>query len=56
MDAKFQIRLPKELYDQFKGMTKENAQVPSLLVRKWIEQYVEENKQEGKNEKATKQK
>lgn len=44
MDAKMQIRLPKELYEEFKGVAKDNAQVPSLLVRKWIEEYVKENK------------
>jgi len=47
MDAKFQIRLPKELYQKFKDISKSNAQTPSLLVRNWIEKYVEENNNYG---------
>lgn len=48
MDAKMQIRLPKELYEEFKNIAKDNAQVPSLLVRKWIESYIKDNKEELK--------
>ncbi|WP_158735157.1 CopG family transcriptional regulator [Alteribacillus sp. YIM 98480] len=44
MDKKMQVRIPNELYDQFKKEAKDNAQTPSLLVRKWIEEYVENNK------------
>lgn len=47
MDAKFQIRLPKELYQKFKDISKNNSQTPSLLVRNWIEKYVEENNNYG---------
>lgn len=41
-----QVRLSKELYDHFKEIAQSNLQVPSMLVRKWIEDYVEENKEE----------
>jgi len=48
LDTKMQIRINKELYENFKTIASENAQVPSLLVRKWIEDYVNKN-MEGSN-------
>jgi len=44
MESKMQIRIPKEQYEEFKRIAKENAQVPSMLVRKWIEEYIKNNK------------
>ena len=41
-----QIRLPKEMYETFKKIAAEKSQVPSLLVRKWIEEYINENQKE----------
>lgn len=46
MDAKMQIRLPKEMYEKFKEVAAGNAQVPSLLVRNWIEDYINKNQRE----------
>ena len=43
MESKMQIRIPKEQYEEFKRIAKENSQVPSMLVRKWIEEYIEKN-------------
>lgn len=39
------IRIEEELRDQFKKIAEDNAQTPSMLVRKWIEKYIEENKE-----------
>lgn len=41
-----QIRLPKEMYETFKKIAAEKSQVPSLLVRKWIEEYINKNQKE----------
>lgn len=49
MDAKMQIRLPKEMYEKFKVVADRNAQVPSLLVRKWIEDYIKKEKMKVEN-------
>ena len=38
------IRIEKELRDEFKRIAEENAQTPSALIRKWIEEYIKENK------------
>lgn len=46
MDAKMQIRLPKEMYEKFKEIAEGNAQVPSLLVRQWIKDYINKNQEE----------
>jgi len=52
MDVKMQVRLPEELRSEFKKTADDNAQVPSLLIRKWIENYIGENsKEEIKMEK-----
>ncbi len=37
------IRISEEMRDQFKKIADENAQNPSALIRKWIENYVKEN-------------
>lgn len=37
------IRISEEMRDQFKKIAGENAQNPSALIRKWIENYVKEN-------------
>jgi len=39
------IRIEEELRDQFKKIAEDNTQTPSMLVRKWIEKYIEENKE-----------
>lgn len=49
MDANMQIRMPKEMKDEFQRIAKENAQNPSQLVRNWITKYIEENKKEELN-------
>ena len=38
------IRIEEGLRDKFKEVAEENSQTPSLLIRKWIEAYIEENK------------
>jgi metal-responsive CopG/Arc/MetJ family transcriptional regulator len=40
-DDYIQIKLPKELKQQFFDKAKENAQNPSELIRRWIAEYVE---------------
>ena len=37
------IRISEEMRDEFKKQAEENAQTPSMLVRKWIEDYIKEN-------------
>jgi len=39
-----QARISKELREEFQKVAKTNAQNPSLLIRKWIENYVKESK------------
>lgn len=43
-DVKLSIRIDKELRDEFKRIAEENAQTPSALVRKWVNEYIEKNK------------
>jgi predicted DNA-binding protein len=43
MDKNLQIRIPADTYESFKQMAAKNAQTPSLLIRKWIEDYIEKN-------------
>ena len=38
------IRISEEMRDEFKRIAEENAQTPSALIRKWIEEYIKENK------------
>lgn len=49
MNAYMQIRMSKEMKDEFQRIAKENAQNPSQLVRNWIKDYIEENKKEELN-------
>lgn len=49
MNTYMQIRMPKEMKDEFQRIAKENAQNPSQLVRNWITKYIEENKKEELN-------
>ena len=42
------IRISEEMRDEFKQIAEDNAQTPSMLVRKWIENYIKENKEENK--------
>lgn len=37
------IRIEEELRDEFKRLAESNAQTPSALIRKWIENYIKEN-------------
>ena len=50
MNTYMQIRMPKEMKDEFKRVANENAQNPSQLIRNWIEKYIEENKIEENKE------
>lgn len=43
MQSYITIRIEKELREAFHDKAKENAQTPSKLVRKFIEDYVKEN-------------
>ncbi len=52
METQMQIRLPKKLKEQFKTIANNNSQIPSLLVRNWIEEYVAKNKEENKMAKV----
>lgn len=38
------IRISEEMRNQFNAVAKENVQNPSALVRRWIEDYISENK------------
>lgn len=38
------IRISEDSKEEFYKITNNNAQTPSVLLRKWIEKYVEENK------------
>ena len=38
------IRIEEDLKEQFKRIAENNAQTPSALMRKWIKNYIEENK------------
>lgn len=42
------FRIDKTLKQEFYAIAEENAQVPSLLIRKWIEEYVKNNEEETK--------
>lgn len=44
----FNIRLEEKLRDEFKRINEERSINASHLVRKWIEEYVNENKGETK--------
>jgi predicted DNA-binding protein len=44
----FNIRIEKELREEFKRVAESNVQSPSALVRKWMEDYIRENKEEIK--------
>ncbi|WP_373894479.1 hypothetical protein [Virgibacillus sp. CBA3643] len=48
METQMQIRIPKQLKDDFRKIAENNAHNTSALVRKWIENYIEENKEELK--------
>lgn len=41
-DAKFAMRLPEGLRDRFKLLAEKNHHTPAQLVRKFMEQYIEE--------------
>lgn len=43
-----QIRIPKQLKEDFRKTAEKNLHTPSVLIRHWIEKYVEENKEELK--------
>jgi len=40
------IRISEEMREKFKKIANENAQNPSALMRKWIENYIKENKKD----------
>ena len=40
------IRISKEMRDEFKKIASQNAQTPSILIRKWIGEYIKENKKD----------
>lgn len=44
MNKQLQVRIPAELHEQFRAIAAQNAQNPSALVRKWIEEYVRDAK------------
>ena len=44
----FNIRIEKELREEFKRTAESNVQSPSALVRKWMEDYIRENEEENK--------
>lgn len=50
MDANIQIRISKEMKNEFRRIAKENAQNPSQLIRNWIAKYINE-KNEKKGDK-----
>lgn len=44
----FNIRIERELREEFKKTAESNVQSPSALVRKWMEDYIRENEEENK--------
>lgn len=42
------IRVSEDLREEFYRIADENMQVPSMLIRRWIEDYVKENKKDSK--------
>lgn len=47
MDVNYNIRIDREIREEFKRTAQANAHNPSALVRKWIEDYIDNNKPEG---------
>ena len=42
------IRISEEMRDEFKRIAEKNAQTPSILIRKWIEDYIKKHKNQKK--------
>lgn len=40
------IRISEKMREEFKKIAEDNAQNPSALMRKWIENYIKENKKD----------
>ena len=47
-DSQFVVRLPKEQLDRFNETVKDNAANRAELLRKWIKEYIKENKGDEK--------
>ena len=45
--------IPENMRTEFQRIAKKNAQVPSILIRNWIENYIKEDKEELKNDIQT---
>ena len=43
-NVNFNIRINEEMRNEFRKIAESKAQSPSALVRKWIEEYIKENK------------
>lgn len=46
-EAPIQVKVTPEIKEKFKNAAAHNAHNPSALIRKWIENYIEENSKEG---------
>jgi predicted DNA-binding protein len=47
-DATFGMRLPEGLRDRFKVLAEKNHHTPAQLVRKFMEQYIEEQEAQSR--------
>lgn len=49
--VKLNVRIDEATREEFKRIAEKNIQNPSALVRKWIENYIEENRRmpDGRN-------
>lgn len=47
-DAKFTMRLPEGLRDSFRLLAEKNHHTPAQLVRRFMEQYIEEQAQQNR--------
>ena len=55
-DATFGMRLPESLRDRFKLLAEKNHHTPAQLVRRFMEQYIEEQEAQQKRPSSPPQK
>jgi len=44
-DVAIQVKLTREMREEFQRVAADNMQNPSVLIRYWIKKYIEENKE-----------
>src|SRR5690625_344559 len=48
--GRIHVRIDKKKQQEFYRLAEKNSQVPSILIRKWIEDYIKNNKKEGEKD------